>query len=211
MKRIKREFRQIKSPAKFFAFITKVRYALAHLSNCPASLLPLLQLYFEKVDSYETIYHTSLDGSHSMIRDRDKLGQEIMVLLDQIASGLESAFMLDPDALLNTGFTITQERRSTRREKQPLAAPQDFSVANTAEIGQALAKAIGSPGALVHEIHINQKDPSVEEDWFHKGIFPDCQNMVMEHLAAGNTFFRTRDQGPDGAGPWSAIVSTTIT
>lgn len=210
MKRIKRDFRQM-NPARFFSFNKRVRLALTNYLNFPETLDPLRQQYFEKADSLETIYHACLDGSHSLIREREKLSKEIVVLLDQLASGLEGAFILNTDALFTTGFTVTPERRSSNREKSPLVAPQDFNVANSVEQGRALAKAISSPGALVHEIHINQKDPSIEDDWFHKGIFADSQNMVMEHLTAGNTFFRMRDQGPDGAGPWSSVVSTTIT
>ena len=91
-----------------------------------------------------------------------------------------------------------------------MISPLDFNVTNAGELGRALATASTFAGALVHEIHINQKDPSVEDDWFHKAIFPDSHNMVMESLAAGNTFFRMRHHGPDGPGPWSGVVSTTI-
>ena len=67
------------------------------------------------------------------------------------------------------------------------------------------------PGVFNCEIHVNQTDPSVEANWLHKAIFPDAAEMVMENLAPGNTFFRMRYHGPGGHGPWSAIVSTTIT
>jgi len=209
-RRIKRDFRQMSSPAKFLAFGKKVKHGLTDTPNLPDSIAALRQMYFEKVDSLDTTYHLALDGSRSVIREREKLSQEIVVLLDQIASVLEAAFILDPDALLTIGFTVTHERRSTNRVKLPLVTPLDFNVTNAGERGRALAKASSSPGALVHEIHINLKDPSVEDDWFHKAIFPDSHNMVMESLAAGNTFFRMRHHGQDGPGPWSAVVSTTI-
>lgn len=208
---IKRDFRQMASPAKFLAFCTKVKHALTDNPNCPESVVPQRQQYFEKVDRLETIYHLALDRGRSVIREREKLSEELVVILDQIASVLEAAFVLNPDALLTTGFTITQERRSPSRVRQPLAAPSNFNVANTGERGKALGTASTFPGALVHEIHINQRDPSVEEDWSHKAICPDCQNMVMENLAAGNTFFRMRYHGQDGPGPWSGVVSATIT
>ena len=209
-KMIKRDFRQMRSPAKFFAFCKKVQQGLTDSPNLPDSIGPLRQQFSEKVDSLERIYHLALDGGHSVIREREKLSQEIVVLLDQLASVLEAAFILNTDALLTTGYTLTQERRSINRVKLPLVAPLDFNVANAGERGRALATASSSPGALVHEIHINQRDPALEDDWFHKAIFPDSQNMVMENLAAGNTYFRMRHQGQDGAGPWSGVVSTTI-
>jgi len=209
---IKRDFRQMRSPAKFLAFIRKVKHGLADTPDLPDPVAALRQQYYERVDSFEAIYHLALDGGHSVIREREKLSQEIVVLLDQMASALDATFLLNPDALLTTGFTVTQERRSTRREKTPLplTAPLDFNVANAGERGRALASATPLPGALLHEVHINQKDPSVEDDWFHKALFADSRNMIMESLAAGNTFFRMRHHGLDGPGPWSGVVSTTI-
>jgi|GEM_PF-1794635 len=208
---IKRDFRQMRSPAKFLAFCKKVQHGLTDNPNLSESIAALRQQYFEKVDSLDTTYHLALDGGRSVIRERENLSQEIGVLLDQLASVLEAELILNPDALLTTGFTVTQERRSPNRVRLPLVAPPDLNVANAGERGRALATASTFPGAIVHEIHINLKDPSVEDDWFHKAIFPDSQNMVIESLAAGNTFFRMRHQGHDGPGPWSGVVSTTIT
>lgn len=209
---VRRNFRQMRSPAKFYSFCKRVQHGLSETKNLPEAVNPLKQLFFEKVTLLDTTYHLSLDGGHSVIREREKLTDDLMVLLDQIASILDAAFILDPDALLTTGFTLTQERRSVPRTKSPpLAAPHDFNILNDGAQGRALGTGSTFPSALLHEIHINVKDPSVEEDWFHKGIFPDPQNMVMENLAAGHTFFRMRHQGQEGAGPWSAVVSTTIT
>jgi len=208
---IKRDFRHAASPAKFLAFSKKVQHGLTDHPNLPDSIAALRQKYFQKVDLLDTTYHLALDGGRSVIREREKLCEEIVVLLDQMASVLEAAFILNPDALLTTGFTITQERRSPNRVRLPLVAPSDFNVANAGEGGRALATASTFPGALVHEIHINQKDPTVEDDWFHKAIFPYSQQMVMESIAAGNTFFRMRHYGQDGPGPWSGVMSTTIT
>lgn len=210
--RILRDFRQmLRLPAKFLAFSKKVKHALTDNPNCPESAASLLKEYFEKVDSLESTYHLALDGGHTAIRQRDRLSEEIAVLLDQIASALESAHILNPDALLTTGFSVTQERRSPNRVKLSLQAPPDFKVDNIGERGRAIATASTFTGAFNHEIHINQKDPAVEDDWYHKGIFPDAKSMAMENLPTGNTFFRMRHHGQEGPGPWSAVVSTTIT
>lgn len=209
--RIIRDYRQMTSPTKFLAFNKKVKHSLTDNRNYPETATALLQQYFQRVDDYEKIYHLALDGSRTQIRERDRLREEIVVLLDQIASILEAAHILNPDALLTTGFTVTQERRSSNRVKLSLEAPPDFRVDNVGERGRAVATASSFTGAYNHEIHINQKDPAVEEDWFHKGIFPDSKTMQMENLPPGNTFFRMRHHGHDGPGPWSTVVSTTIT
>jgi hypothetical protein len=210
-RRIKRDFRQMGSPARFLTFCKKVQHGLSATPNLPEPILAQRQQYFEKVDILDTIHHQALDGSRSLIREREKLSEEIVVLLDQMASMLEAAFILNPDGLLTTGYTVTQERRSASRVRLPLVAPTDFSVVNCSERGRAVGTASTFPGAVVHEIYLNLKDPSVEADWFHYAIYHDSQEMVMENLAAGNIFARMRHQGQDGAGPWSGVVSTTIT
>lgn len=210
MKRIKRDFRQIKSPSRFLAFCKRVKHGIIDSQSVPETLR---QLFFEKVDKLDTAFHLALDGGRSLIRDREKLSEEIVLILEQIASVLEAAHILNPDALLTTGFTVTQERRSASRVKVPLIAPLEFNVTNSGERGKALATASTFPGAFHIEIHVNRRDPSIEADWFHKGLVPHghAHNMIMENLEAGITYFRIRYQGHDGPGPWSAVVSTTIT
>lgn len=211
IRRIKRDFRQVGSPSRFLAFCLRVKHSLKDNPNVAESLLPLVQLYFGNVDQLEKVHHVAMDGSRSSIREREKLSQEIIVLLDQLASALESTLLLNPDALYTTGFSITQERRSTPRVKLPLLASTDFNVVNAGDRGKAFASASAFPGAFNCEIHINYKDPSSEQDWFHNSIHPDAHNMVLENLNPGNAFLRMRHHGPDGPGPWSGIVSVTIT
>ena len=212
-RRIKRDYRQRSSPAKFLSFSKKVKLSLTDNLNYPDSTwgahTTLRQQYFEKVDGLEVSCHLASNGDRLLIRERDKLIQEIILMMDEIASFLEAASIRNTDALMSTGFSVTQERRTPNRTRLPLVAPPDFIVVNSGERGKAVGSASTMPGAYNQEIHINKKDPSVEEDWFHKAIFSGAE-MTMENLDPGNTFFRMRHHGPDGPGPWSAIVSTMV-
>uniref|UniRef100_C6E5Y8 Uncharacterized protein n=1 Tax=Geobacter sp. (strain M21) TaxID=443144 RepID=C6E5Y8_GEOSM len=211
LKRISRDFRRC-SPAKFFSLCQRVKRSLTGNNNYSDSVLGAVgQQLFEKVDAFVVSYGLASNGDRVLIRERDRLKQEIIVILEEVASLLEAASIRNPDALLTTGFTITQERRShPRQPKLPLTSPTDFTVANSGETHRAVGSATPMPGAFNQEIQLNRKDPSVEEDWFHKAIFPDARNMVMDNLEPGNTFFRMRHHGQDGPGPWSAIMSATI-
>ena len=213
-RRIKRDYRRL-PPARFLAFCRKVKYGLTDNQNYPDSTwgadTMLRQIYFEKVATLETAYHVASDGDRRLIRERDKLVDEIVDLLDQIAPLLEAASIRNPDALFSTGFSITQERRSINRTKLVLGVPDGFSVVNSGEPGKAVGSANAPRGAINHEIHLNRNDPSLEEEWLHKAIYPDASAMVMEKLLPGNTFFRMRHHGPDGPGPWSAVMSVAIT
>lgn len=208
---IKRDYRRF-APAKFFSFCQKVRRCLTDNSNYPDPVLGAVrQQLFEKVDAFVVSYGLASNGDRILIRDRDKLIQEIKAILEEVASLLDAASVRNPDALLTTGFTITQERRAhSRLPKLPLTSPPDFTVVNMGETRRAIGSATAMTGALNNEIQLNRKDPSVEEDWFHIAIFPDAKNMVMDNLEPGHTFFRMRHHGQDGPGPWSAIMSATI-
>lgn len=214
--RIKRDYRQLQnSPSKFLPACKKVKQSLIDRKNFPDSWwgpnLDLRDQFVEKVDALEVSCHLASDGSRSLIRERDKLIEEVMHMLDEIASLLDAGAVRNPDVLVNSGFTLAKERRSTNRRRLPLTASTDFLVVNLGEGGKAVATASPMSGAWNQEIHINTKDPSKEADWFHKAMFHDPSSMVMENLDKGNTFFRMRYHGPDGAGPWSATVSLFVT
>lgn len=204
-------------PGKFRDLNRRVKESLTDNPNFPDSAwgekIAHRNLYFSKVSDLEMACRVADNGDRVLIRDRDKLIQEMIVLLDELVPLVESMSVRNPDALFTTGFSVTMERRSNNRTpKQPvvLAASVDFTVANSGEQGKALATASTMPGAFNQEIHINKKDPSVEEYWFHKAIFPNPGSMVLENLEPGNTFFRMRHHGPEGPGPWSTVVSTLI-
>ncbi|TGU72348.1 hypothetical protein E4633_08520 [Geomonas terrae] len=213
-RRIKRDYRRL-SPTKFLAFILAVRHSLTSNPNYPDSFwganLALLQVLFEKISACEVAFRVARNGDRILIQAREKLMDEIVALLDEIASLLEAASVRNPDALSTTGFAITQEHKNhNNRTKQPLTASDDFTVVNLGEPGKALARASTVPGAYNHEIHINRGDPAREGDWFHGSIFPDATKMLLENLVPGNTFFRMRHHGAEGPGPWSPITSVTI-
>jgi len=201
-RRVKRDYRQQNSPTKFLAFCKKVKHGLTDNENYPESTwggyASLRQQYFEKVDSLDVSYRLASNGDRLLIRERDKLVQEIIVMLDEIASLLETVSTRNPEALFSTGFSVTQERRSPNRTRLPLVASTDFTVVNSGDRGKAVATASAIPGAYNQEIHINRNDPSAENNWYHKAIFPETENMIMENLDPGNTFFRMRHHGPDG-------------
>lgn len=213
-RRIKRDYRRL-TPAKFHSLVLKVMHCLTDNLNYPDAIwgvnVAIRQLLFEKVIAYDVAYRLAGNGDRVLIRDRDKLMEEIIVILDEVASLLDAASIRNTDALFTTGFSVTQERRSHVRVKLPLTSPNDLNIINLGELGKALGTASTMPGAFNHEIQINRGDPSVEADWFHKSMFPDASSMNLDNLEPGNTFFRMRHHGADGPGPWSSIMSVTIT
>src|SRR6266568_2946276 len=123
-RRIKRDYRAYrKSPTKFMSINRKVRRSLPDNENYPDSAwganLAVRQEYFEKSDQLEITSHQASNGDRILIRDRDRLIDEIIALLDEIALLLETMSRRNPDALYTTGFSVTQERRSTNRSRRP--------------------------------------------------------------------------------------------
>ena len=214
-RRIKRTYRQQKSPAKALSFCKRVKQALTDNPHIPDSFWGghsgIKQRYFEAVDRYEVAYHLAINGDRLLIRERDKLMAEIILMLDEIASQVEAGSVRNPEALFTSGFHLTKERTSSSKMREPLVAPSDFTITNAAQRGKATGRARAIRGAINQEIQINKKDPSLEEEWLHKGVHPNAAEMEMENLDSGNIFFRVRYHGPDGPGPWSVILNTTIT
>lgn len=214
--RVKGELRGLRNaPSKFLVACKRAKQSLSDKDNYPDSWwegdITLRDDCFEKVDALEQACHLASDGSRTLIRERDKLIDEIIPLFDELASLLESRSVRNPDVLLKSGFPVIKERRSPNRTRLPLAASTDFLVVNLAEGGKAEASASPMPGGWNQEIHVNTKNPSLEADWVHKAIFASPDSMIMENLESGNTFFRMRHHGPNGPGPWSSTVTLFIT
>jgi hypothetical protein len=212
--KVKRDYRNL-SPGKAFVFFGRVKRCLNGNENFPdatwgAHTTPR-KVLFEAIDRHEVAYHLAANGDRLLIAARDKIQQEIVDMLDEVASHLEAVSVRNPEALLSSGFNVVQERRASNRTRLPLAASTDFNVSNAGRLGSAIGFSSDIPGAYNHEIHINYKDPSQEQDWLHKDIFPNPSEMIMTGLNSGNVFFRERPHGPNGPGPWSATVTLFIT
>jgi hypothetical protein len=211
---IKRDYRNL-PPGKALPFFRKVVHGLTDNANFPdetwgANTTSRQQL-FDAVNRFEGAYHPALNGGKLEIAERDRIHEEVVVMLDEVASHLEAVAVRNPDALLSSGFNVVQERRKASRTKLPLASSVDFSVTNLGPQGEALGTSSAIPGSYNQEIHINYLDPSVEKNWLHKEIFPKAGEMFMTGINSGNVFFRMRSHGPNGAGPWSSVVCTFIT
>lgn len=213
-RKVKRDYRN-QPPGKALVFFNKVKRCLTDNEDFPDSTwganTTTREQLFDAVDRYGVAHHAAINGDRLLIAARDKIQEEVIVMLDEVASHLEAVSVRNQDALLSSGFNVVQERRNTSRTRLPLAASSDFTTTNAGPLGAALGTSSAIPGAYNHEIHINYKDPSQEADWFHKAMFPDPSEMLMTDLNTGNIFFRMRPHGPNGAGPWSATVSTFIT
>lgn len=213
-RRIKRNYRSFRSPSKALGFCQKVKHALTDNPNFPDSTwgdhITSRQQYSDAVNKFELAYNVAINGDRLLIMERDKIWDELVLMLDQIASHLETVSARNSDALYSTGFDIASERRSSNRSRLPLSAAPDFRVVNGEQRGRAIGSASHVHGAYNYEIHLTDKDPSVEENWLHKVIAHDPSHMEMDNVTAGNLCFRMRAHGPDGPGPWSAIVTATI-
>jgi len=83
-----------------------------------------LALFFAAADKLDAVYHESLLRSIVAIAAREALEGEVIGYLDQIASLLEAAAVLNPDILLTSGFNLAKERRARSRATQPPAVAQ---------------------------------------------------------------------------------------
>ena len=214
-RKILRDYHQMNSALTALNLGKKVGTALTDKTIFPDTFwgvkLVLLLEFLAVLAQLEADYHAALNGGKREITARNNTWELFIKKLDAIALYLESECIETPDKLLASGFNLTQGRKNNGGKRSPMQVAKDFCVENMPEQGKARGSASQIKGAYNHELHYCRALPSIEASWMHKGMFMDITDMVMEGLEAGDLFFRMRSYGPDGAGPWSGIVTTTIT
>ncbi|HJV66528.1 MAG TPA: hypothetical protein VJ550_12385 [Geomonas sp.] len=118
------------SPSRFHAYNQKTRNGLAGSSKLKESNPALMSSYEATSDKHDSMYHQASYGSKLDIAERDRLQSELVDLLDEIASLLESLAVRSPDVLLTSGFDLAKERRNRTRSKAALAVTEEFNPSN---------------------------------------------------------------------------------
>jgi hypothetical protein len=116
--RILRNYRNA-APSKFHTINQRVATALTDNGKIPESTWSgnptLLADYLAASKKHDSLHHEALHGSKLVIAERDLLGAQIIIYLDEIALLLEAAALRIPDILLVSGFGLAKERRSYHR------------------------------------------------------------------------------------------------
>ncbi|MBU5638672.1 hypothetical protein KOM00_18245 [Geomonas sp. Red69] len=126
--RILRNYRTI-GPTKFHGLNQRFKNSLLDINKIPAwfwaAYPKLREEYLEASDKYAVIYHESMLGGKLAIAERERLQEELVGYLDEIASLLEMAAVRNPELLILSGFDLAKERRSRSRAKKAAAAHDD--------------------------------------------------------------------------------------
>lgn len=217
-RKVKRDYHGIKTPEQGLAAARKVEHGITDNPNLPeetwspnAAKPAELSAQLARL---ETACVAASDRGISAVATAKAEWGRTIIMMDEIALHVEAVGVRNPNALQTSGFTLTKERKNYSKNNKTevsLTVAVDFRVVNTGELGKAICSAGEVEGAFNHEIQATRQTPSQESFWIHKGIFPDPARMEVENLDAGETFFRMRSHGPNGPGPFSAIVMTLIT
>ncbi|GFO65474.1 hypothetical protein M1B72_17095 [Geomonas paludis] len=126
--RILRTYHSI-GPTKFHNLNQRIRNAIMDLSRIPewfwAAHPKLREEYLGASNKYDVIYHESMLGGRLAIAERERLQEELVGYLDEIASLLEMAAVRNPELLVLSGFDLGKERRAHPRAKKAAANDDD--------------------------------------------------------------------------------------
>lgn len=141
VRKIKRNYRH-GSPAKQLAFVRRVRHAIA---NGKYANEPWVQAFLACSDKYDLAYNIAFNGDRLLIAERDRIWEELVVTLDEMAARLEAESVRNPELLLSSGFDLTSAPNRSTRSRQRLSAP------------------ISTPGAVSQDVQMAEKHFSTEE------------------------------------------------
>ena len=110
---------------RFYVFNQGVRRGVSS-GKIPASVWganpDLPGKYLEASEQFDEIFHEAKHGSDLMLLQRDAVQRQIVEYLDEMAPFLEAGAVRNPELLINSGFDLAKERRSTSRTK-PVPTP----------------------------------------------------------------------------------------
>lgn len=215
-RQIKRDWHAIKKPEDGLVEARRIEHGITDNPHLPeegyGEHTTKPKEFSTQVNKLETACIAATDRAISAVTAAKNEWGRTSSMMDEIALHVEAVGLRDPEALTTSAFNLTKERKNFNKNKEVVLAPSvDFRVVNTGEVGKAIGMSSKIDGAFNNEMQATQLDPYKESSWIHKGIHVDPSQMVMENLDLGNTFFRMRAHGPNGPGPFSAIVSVLIT
>ncbi|WP_224984860.1 hypothetical protein [Geomonas agri] len=138
---------------------------------------------------------------------RDKVRDEVMVILKRIVKHVELAANDDAAVLQDSGFEVTQAKSGKVRYSHPLPAPA-LTLKHGPASGTLVASAKAVPGAASYEFHITDADPTVPTNYSPFGTFAHGTNVSIPGRTPGQTYsVIARCIGSSGPGAWSAPFS----
>ena len=154
-------------------------------------------------------------GDHSRIPDRSTHLALVIKELTRVAFQVQLQ-ALDEESQLHTSGLPVAEHPTKRRKapRAPVTALTGLQAINLDSPGEVMLNADSQEGAFGYNFQITKLDPAVEENWADDAPGPHrkCKKIVIPGLDSLSRYsFRGRAIGDDGPGPWSKVVTISVT
>ena len=154
-------------------------------------------------------------GDHSRIPDRSTHLALVIKELTRVAFRIQLQ-ALDQESQLHTSGLPLVERRTRVRRAPPISATvfTGLEAMNLDAPGEVMLTGDSQDHVLGYNLQFTKLDPAVEENWVDDAPGPHrgCKKIVIRGLDSLNRYsFRGRAIGDDGPGPWSRVVTISVT
>jgi hypothetical protein len=154
-------------------------------------------------------------GDHSRIPDRSTHLALVIKELTRVAFHVQLQ-AIDQESQLHTAGLPLAERRTRVRRAPPISATvlTGLEAVNLDAPGEVMLTADSQDRALGYQFQFTKMDPAAEENWADDAPGPHrgCKKIVLQGLDSLNRYsFRGRAIGDDRPGPWSKVVTISVT
>ena len=161
----------------------------------------------------ETVRLTGL-GDRSKIPERFTHLSNVIKELTRVAVNVQLQAMDEESQLHTSGLPLVERRTRVPKNRGAVETLMRFSATNIDEPGAALLTAESQEAAFGYQFQFTKLDPAVEENWADEAPGPHrtCKKIIVRGLDSLSRYsFRGRGIGDDGPGPWSKVVTISIT
>jgi hypothetical protein len=162
----------------------------------------------------ETVRLTGL-GNRSLIPDRTNYLAIVIKELTRVAFYVQLQAFDDDRQLHTTGFPIAERRTRVLKDRPTVKMLTGFGATNIIdEVGAVMLTADSQEAAFGYQFQFTKGDPTVEANWIDEAPAPHrtCKKITVRELDSLSKYsFRGRAVGDDGVGPWSKVVTISVT
>jgi hypothetical protein len=193
-------------------FLTTTESILLNLENHPETPkevpkpYPTLQELKDSFSKYKDLFHAAENGDRVKLEQRNLARKTTEGDFSNyghflVTSGKDTYYLLD------VGFSVKQPSAKKNTANASQVPPEDVKVKHGEVPGKFWLRCRRNYGAAMYGVEVTE-DPSVESNWSLAGYYTRCSRMEVSGLESGKKYyFRVRNIGGNGPGPWSELVS----
>lgn len=194
-------------------FLTTTESMLVNLENHPDTPKEVPKPYPSLFDLraghnfYKELYHAAENGDRVKRDQRNRARKVTENDFNNYGHFLVTSGV-SHDFLMEVGYSVAHlsGKKSVHLDPSEIA-PKNFKVSHSKVSGKYWISCSRTEGVAVYDLWY-AKDPSSEASWSHFDFYTHCKTMEAPGFEPGSkTYFRLRNIGAHGPGPWTEVVS----